>query len=48
MVLTYLLDENVYPIYKTQLTRLKPELIVWVVGEPNAPSRGTLDPEILL
>ncbi|MBR8837576.1 MAG: DUF5615 family PIN-like protein [Stigonema ocellatum SAG 48.90 = DSM 106950] len=48
MTLKYLLDENVDPTYKTQLTRLNPDIIVWVVGEPNTPLRGTLDPQILL
>jgi hypothetical protein len=48
MTLKYLLDENVDPSYKIQLIRLRQELSVWLVGEPNAPFRGTLDPEILL
>lgn len=48
MTLNYLLDENVDPSYKTQLTRLSANLIVWIVGEPNTPTKGTLDPEILL
>ncbi|MUH00459.1 hypothetical protein F7734_52590 [Scytonema sp. UIC 10036] len=48
MTLNYLLDENVDPSYKTQLTRLNANLIVWIVGEPNTPAKGTLDPEILL
>lgn len=47
MTLKYLLDENVDSEYKIQLTRNHPHLIVWVVGEPNAPPRGTLDPQIL-
>lgn len=46
-MLKYLLDENVDPSYKIQLTRLNPNLIIWVVGEPSTPPRGTLDPEIL-
>ncbi|KYC38301.1 hypothetical protein WA1_38890 [Scytonema hofmannii PCC 7110] len=48
MTLNYLLDENVDPNYKTQLTRLNANLIVWIVGEPSTPAKGTLDPEILL
>jgi len=48
MTLKYLLDENVNPSYKIQLARNNPELVVWVVGEPNTPARGTLDPDILL
>lgn len=47
-MLKYLLDENVNPRYKEQLTQQNSDLVVWLVGEPNAPSRGTLDPEILM
>ena len=46
-MLKYLLDENVDPKYKTQMARRNPEICMWVVGEPAAPPRGTLDPEIL-
>lgn len=44
MSLKYLLDENVYPIYKSQINRRNSGIIIWIVGEPNAPPRGTLDP----
>ncbi|MEM9273153.1 MAG: DUF5615 family PIN-like protein [Cyanobacteria bacterium P01_F01_bin.143] len=47
MSLKYLLDENVNPNYKIQLARNHPDLVIWVVGEPNTPSKGTLDPQIL-
>ncbi len=47
MSLKYLLDENVAPIYQTQLLRHNPNLIVLAVGEPDTPAKGTLDPEIL-
>ncbi|QSJ18004.1 DUF5615 family PIN-like protein [Nostoc sp. UHCC 0702] len=47
MTLKYLLDENVDHSYKIQLIRRNRELVIWVVGEPSAPPRGTLDPEIL-
>ncbi|MBE9011279.1 DUF5615 family PIN-like protein [Pseudanabaenaceae cyanobacterium LEGE 13415] len=47
-MLKYLIDENVDPLYAVQLRRLQPELIVCVIGEPATPTRGTLDPEILL
>ncbi|MBP0019938.1 MAG: DUF5615 family PIN-like protein [Cyanobacteria bacterium SBLK] len=47
-MLRYLLDENMNPLYKTQLHSKQPDLIVWEVGDLTAPSRGTLDPEILL
>jgi hypothetical protein len=30
------------------LSRIESDLIVWVVGEPHCPPKGTLDPEILL
>ena len=48
MPLKYLLDENVDPIYKVGLSKNESDLIVWAVGEPHCPPRGTLDPEILL
>ncbi len=47
MALKYLIDENVDPVYTNQLRRLRPDLVVWGVGEPNTPKKGTLDPEIL-
>ncbi len=47
MTLKYLLDENVAPLYQVQLRRQKPELVVWVVGEPSTPPKSTLDPKIL-
>ncbi|MGL5033864.1 MAG: DUF5615 family PIN-like protein [Microcystaceae cyanobacterium] len=42
------MDENVDPLYIKQLRRKMSDLVVWSVGEPNTPSKGTLDPEILL
>lgn len=47
MTIHYLLDENVDPLYKAQLLRRLPELVIWAVGEPGAPPVSTLDPEIL-
>lgn len=47
MVLKYLMDENVDPVYTNQLRRHQPDLVVWAVGEPDTPAKGTLDPEIL-
>ncbi|MCL1464612.1 DUF5615 family PIN-like protein [Argonema galeatum] len=47
MSLKYLLDENVDPSYKIQLHRRNPDIVMWIVGEPGTPPRGTLDPEIL-
>ncbi|MEG5083863.1 DUF5615 family PIN-like protein [Microcoleus sp. AT8-B4] len=47
MSLNYLLDENVDPTYKAEILTRNPNLIIWSVGEPEAPSLGTLDPEII-
>jgi hypothetical protein len=44
----YLLDEHIPPVYRTQLIRAAPDLEVWIVGDPGAPTRGTLDPDILV
>jgi hypothetical protein len=44
----YLLDEHVNPRLRKALKRLSPDIVVWRVGDPGAPSLGTLDPEILL
>lgn len=48
MTLKYLFDENVDPEYVQQLRRRVPELVVRMIGEPATPSKGTLDPEILV
>lgn len=45
MSLNYLLDENVDPSYKTEILTRNLDLIIWCMGEPEAPSRGTLDPD---
>ena len=47
MTLKYLLDENVDPVYQTQLLRSNSRLVVLVISEPDAPNKGTLDPEVL-
>jgi hypothetical protein len=47
MSIRYLLDENINPLYKTQLLRKLPGLIVWRVGEPGTPPYGTPDPDVL-
>lgn len=44
----YLLDEHVDPALRAQLIRHAPDLLVWMIGDPGAPKRGTLDPDILL
>lgn len=48
MQIKYLMDENLDPIYQIQLRRREPDLVVWAIGDPNTPQKGTLDPEILL
>jgi hypothetical protein len=48
MSLKYLVDENVNPLYPTQLRLKRPELVVLVIGEPLTPKKGTKDPEILV
>ncbi len=45
--LRYLLDENVDPMFANELIRREPTLVVWRIGSPGAPDKGTLDPEIL-
>ncbi|MGD2182498.1 DUF5615 family PIN-like protein [Lusitaniella coriacea] len=47
-MLKYLMDENVNPLYIKQLRRRKPESVIWAIGEPDTPPKGTLDPEILI
>ncbi len=47
MTIKYLLDKNLLPDYQTQLVYHQPDLIVTLVGDLNAPAKGTLDPDIL-
>ena len=47
MPIKYLMDENVDPIYQIQSRRKEPDLVVWAIGDPNTPPKGTLDPDIL-
>lgn len=47
MPIQYLLDENLSPSYQEQLLRHLPDLKVLIVGDTDAPQKGTLDPEIL-
>jgi len=44
----YLFDEHIDPKYRAQLLRTAPDLVVWIIGDPGAPARGTLDPDILV
>jgi Domain of unknown function (DUF5615) len=43
----YLLDENVDPLFRTELLRREATIVIWKVGSPGAPPRETLDPDIL-
>ncbi|MBC6475981.1 MAG: DUF5615 family PIN-like protein [Hormoscilla sp. GM102CHS1] len=47
MTINYLLDENVDPLYQIQIRKQQPSLVIWKIGNPGIPPRGTLDPEIL-
>ena len=46
MTLRYLIDENVNPLYQNQIKLKEPDIFIQVVGEPETPPKGTLDPEI--
>jgi hypothetical protein len=48
MAIRYLLDEHIDPVYGIQLLRAAPDLEVWIIGDPGASPRGTLDPDILI
>ena len=47
MIIKYLIDENVNPLYANQLREKEPQILVKVIGELDVPPRSTLDPEIL-
>jgi hypothetical protein len=47
VALRFLLDEHVPSLYRTELIRREPGLVVWRLGDPEAPPRGTPDPLIL-
>jgi hypothetical protein len=42
------MDEHVPALYRVQLRRREPALTVWQIGDEAAPSKGTLDPDILM
>lgn len=44
----FLLDEHVNRAIQRQLRRLEPQIEVLVVGDPEAPPKGILDPELLV
>jgi len=47
-MLQYLLDEHIANSYRTQLIRKAPSLMVRKIGDPDAPPKGTLDPDVLI
>lgn len=47
MSFRFLMDENLKPLYKTQLRLKKPDIVVQKVGDPGCSPKGTRDPEIL-
>jgi len=47
-VFQLLLDENVDPLFRVELLKRNSDLVIWRVGDPDVPPRGTLDPEILI
>jgi hypothetical protein len=48
MAIQYLIDENMPSLYREQLLRHLPNLIIHTVGDLGVPPRGTLDPEIIV
>lgn len=47
MGVTILIDENLSPELRKQLLRHSPDWEVFAVGNPDAPPKATLDPDIL-
>ncbi|MDJ0617826.1 MAG: DUF5615 family PIN-like protein [Calothrix sp. MO_192.B10] len=47
MKVRFLLDENLPPRLKVAVLRLNPTIDILRVGEPDAPTFGTLDPDVL-
>ncbi|MBM3130346.1 MAG: hypothetical protein FJ009_17175 [Chloroflexi bacterium] len=41
------MDENVHPLYRTELLKRERTMVVWRVGMVGVPPRGTPDPAIL-
>jgi hypothetical protein len=35
------------PLFRTELLRRKPEVVVWRISDPITPPSGSLDPEVL-
>ncbi|GAB4176583.1 MAG: hypothetical protein Fur006_07620 [Coleofasciculaceae cyanobacterium] len=42
------MDENVDPMYQTQILQRESELVAWAVGDEGTPGKSTLDPDILI
>lgn len=47
MKIRFLIDENLPPRLKVAVLRLNPAIDILRVGDPDAPSLGTLDPDVL-
>ena len=43
----YLLDENVDAVFRTALLQQESTMVVWKIGDPGVPQKGTKDPDIL-
>lgn len=48
MAIRYLLDEHLNPAYRSHLVRRNPDLVVRIIGDLDAPPKGTLDSDILV
>jgi hypothetical protein len=46
-MIRYLMDENLDPLYKVQILLRNPAIVVYSVGDPGTPLKGTPDPDIL-
>jgi len=46
--LRYLLDENVDPLFANELIQRDPAPVVWRIGAPGTPPKGTPDPDLLI
>jgi hypothetical protein len=46
--LKLLLDENVDDLFGRELLRRDTEVVVWSIGAPGAPPKGTSDPQLLI
>ena len=44
----FLLDEHVNPAIQRQLHRLNPEIEILMIGQSDAPPKGTADPDLLI